>query len=71
MPVLETVDKVEAAADVFDGDAVEQYLVGVGIASANEDGGEATALAGLHDVKSGYLAKRVDHDGVVQEVGSC
>ena len=37
--------QVEAAADVFDGDTVEQNLVGVGVASANEDGGEATALA--------------------------
>ena len=61
--------EVEDSADVFDGNAVEEDLVGVGVAAANKEGGDADALAGLHDVKSGDLAQRIDHVDAVGEVG--
>ena len=59
--------KVEAPANVFHGDAVEKNLIGVGVASANKDRGDAAALSGLHDVESGNLTQRIDHVGAVMK----
>ena len=55
-------------ADVFGGDAVDQDLVGVGVASAYEGGGDAAILSVADDGDAGDLAQRVDQGEAVVEV---
>src|SRR5271166_2276559 len=60
--------QIETAADVFDGNVVEQDLVVVRVASPDEDRGDAAPLAGLDNVKTRNLAKRINHNRAIEEV---
>ncbi len=61
--------EVEDTADVVRGDAVDEDLVGGGVAAANEEGCDSAVLTGLGDEDSGTLAKSVDDADVGDEVG--
>ena len=60
--------EVEPAADVVGDGAVDEHLVEVRVAAADEQRRRAAARAGLHDLRAGHQAQRFEHVGLVQRI---